>query len=182
MSAQWYALRSKPHKELLLWRQLEARQVETFYPCMRVSPVNPRASRIRAYFPGYLFVRADLHSTGVSAFNFMPYAIGLVTFGGLAATVSEAFLQVLRRRMAEIAAAGGEQFYGIQAGDPVWITAGPFAGYRALFDARLPGKARVRVLLEMLSDRLVPVELSAGYIEKAKEQHKAFGYQPSAWR
>lgn len=168
MSAHWYALRSRPHRELQLWRQLDARQVENFYPCIRVIPVNPRSSRIRAYFPGYLFVRADLGDTGLSWFNFMPYASGLVTFGGQAAAVPEAFIQALRQRMTEIARAGGERFYGLQPGDPVWITGGPFEGYRAIFDARLPGEERVRVLLEMLNDRCVPLELGAAHIEKAR--------------
>jgi hypothetical protein len=47
----------------------------------------------------------------------------------------------------------------------VWIKDGPLAGYWAIFNTRLPGRDRVRVLLEMLNDRRMPVELSANLLE-----------------
>jgi len=49
----------------------------------------------------------------------------------------------------------------------VVISDGPFAGYEAIFDTRLPGSERVRVLLQLLnSQRRVPVELNAGQIQR----------------
>jgi transcriptional antiterminator RfaH len=69
----------------------------------------------------------------------------------------------------EIAAAGGEFYDGLKPGDLVRISSGPFAGYEAIFDARLPGSERVRVLIQMLSDRSVPVELKAGQVERKKK-------------
>jgi len=69
----------------------------------------------------------------------------------------------------EIAVAGGELFDGLKPGDEVNISSGPFAGYEALFDARLPGSERVRVLIKMLSDqRRIPVELKSGQVERKK--------------
>ncbi len=44
------------------------------------------------------------------------------------------------------------------------ITSGPFAGYEAIFDARLSGGERVRVLLTMLNDRHVPAEVGKAQI------------------
>ena len=172
MGAEWYALRSKPQKELTLWRQLESRKVENFFPAVHITPVNPRSKHVRPYFPGYMFVRADLSLDGSSKFNFMPHAIGLVSFGNEPARVPADFIFALKRRMAEIAEAGGELFHDLTPGDPVWITNGPFDGYRAIFDSRLTGEDRVRVLLEMLSDQLVPLELSAGHIEKVRQQQQ----------
>jgi transcriptional antiterminator RfaH len=177
MSMHWYALRSKPRKEETVWRQARARQMDTFYPRIRVQPVNPRARKIRPYFPGYLFVRADLEAVGLSTFQYMPYAFGLVCFGGEPASMSDALIYELKRRVEEIASAGGELFDGLRRGERIWIEAGPFAGYEAIFDARLPGTDRVRVLLKMMSDRHVPVELEAGWIEKAKERTPALGYR-----
>jgi hypothetical protein len=55
----------------------------------------------------------------------------------------------------------------LDKGDPVYIREGIFEGYRAIFDIRLPGSERVRVLLEMLNDRYVPMEIDVGYLEKA---------------
>jgi transcriptional antiterminator RfaH len=168
MSVHWYALRSKPRKEEILWRQASLRGFDVFYPRIKVQPVNHRARKLRPYFPGYMFVRADLKEVGLSAFNSMPYAVGLVSFGGEPAPVSESLVHALNRRLLEIAHTGGELFDGLKRGDPVWIQDGPFAGYQALFDARLPGDERVRVLMKMISDRYVPVELKAANIAKAK--------------
>ncbi|PIU33441.1 transcription/translation regulatory transformer protein RfaH, partial [Candidatus Shapirobacteria bacterium CG07_land_8_20_14_0_80_39_12] len=64
MPANWYVLHSKPNKEELLWEQLNIRKVETFYPRIRVQTVNPRARKVKAYFPGYVFVHVDLKEIG----------------------------------------------------------------------------------------------------------------------
>lgn len=177
MTGSWYALRSKPRKEEALWGQLLARGFETFYPRLRVHPVNPRARKLAPYFPGYMFVRADLGDVGPSTFNYMPFSIGLVSFGGEPAPVSEALIRDLTRRLHEIVDAGGVLFYGLTPGDPVWIQEGPFSGYEGIFDARLPGSDRVRVLLKMLSDRYVSVELEANWIEQTSAQPSASRYQ-----
>ncbi len=169
MALRWYAMRSKPRKEEILWRQLRAQNIEVFFPRIKVQPVNPRSRKTRAYFPGYLFIQADLDEVGVSTFRWMPHAVGIVTFGGEAAHVPDALLNTLRRRIDEINAAGGEFFDGLQVGDQVKITAGPFEGYEAIFDARLDGAERVRVLLQLLSDRSIPIELDASQLEQQKK-------------
>lgn len=177
MTLSWYALRSKPRKEEALWGQLLGSSFATFYPRLRVHPVNPRARKVVPYFPGYMFVNADLEEVGSSTFNYMPFSIGLVSFGGEPAPVSETLIRDLSRRLHEIVDAGGVLFDGLSPGDPVWIREGPFSGYGALFDARLTGTDRVRVLLQMLSDRYVPVELEAGWIEKASVQPSPGSHQ-----
>jgi len=59
----------------------------------------------------------------------------------------------------------------LKAGDPIRIQDGPFRGYEAIFDARLPGTERVRVLLEFLGNqRKVAVELSASQIQQVKKK------------
>ena len=168
MTSRWYALRSKPHKEGIVWQQAQVRGFETFYPRLRVHPVNPRARKIKPYFPGYLFVQADLEVVGLSTFQYMPYTMGLVCFGGEPAHVPEALINAIRRRVGEITEAGGELFDGLKHGDLVWIRDGPMAGYEAIFNARLRGSERVRVLLKMLNDRYMPLEINVALIEKMK--------------
>ncbi len=168
MALQWYALRSKPRKEEILWRQLRAQEFEVFFPRIRVHPVNPRSRKLLPYFPGYMFVNVNLEEVGLSTFQWMPHAIGLVSFDGEPSTVPGNLIYAINKRVEEIAAAGGEFFDGIKPGDTVKINTGPFAGYEAIFDARLPGSERVRVLIQMLSDRRVPVELRAGQVEQKK--------------
>ena len=173
MTAYWYALQSKPNKEDALFGQLENQGFEVFYPRIRVTPVNPRAKKIKAYFPGYMFVRVDIQAVGISTFQWMPFARGMVSFGQEQATVPEALIHALRRRVDEVNAAGGEIFDGLHKGDAVFIHDGPFAGYEAIFDLRLPGSERVRVLIRLLSQRQVPVELSSGQIRRDTRKKKS---------
>ncbi len=169
MAKYWYALRSKPRKEDVVWRQVHTQGFEVFYPRLRVNPVNPRAKKWRAYFPGYMFVNADLDEVGLSVFQWMPHAMGLVSFGGEAAVVPENLIHAIRKRVDEIAAAGGEVMDGLKPGDIVQISDGPFRGYEAIFDSRLPGSERVRVLLELLGNqRKVPLEINPGHIRRKK--------------
>jgi transcription antitermination factor NusG len=169
MASQWYALRSKPRKEDVVWRQVISHGFETFYPRLRVNPVNPRSRKLRPYFPGYLFVNADLEEVGMSIFQWMPHSMGLIAFGGEPATVPPHLIDAIRKRVEQINAAGGEVFDGLEVGDTVRISDGPFRGYEAIFDMRLPGTERVRVLLELLGNqRQVTVELDASQIERKK--------------
>jgi transcriptional antiterminator RfaH len=168
VSENWYALRSKPRKEEVLYRQVLSRKIEVFYPRLRVNPVNPRAAKVRPYFPGYMFVHVDLEKSGISTFRWMPFSHGLVSFGGEPAVVPPDFIPALRKKLEQINATGGLDFSGLDPGTPVKITDGPFAGYDAIFDVRLPGSVRVRVLLQLLSDRKVPLELHIGQITPQK--------------
>lgn len=169
MTTQWYALRSKPRKEDVVWRQTINQGYEVFYPRLKVKPVNPRSRKLLPYFPGYLFVKVDIDLIGISTFQWMPYTVGLVTFGDEPAIVPESLIYAIKHRVSEIIAAGGELFDGLNKGDIVYIEDGPFSGYEAIFDARIPGTERVRVLLQFLNDkRQVPVELKAGQIKRVK--------------
>jgi transcriptional antiterminator RfaH len=167
MSKHWYALRSKPRKEDAVWRQVLSQGFDAYSPRLRVNPVNPRSRKYKPYFPGYLFILADLEETGLSVFQWMPHTLGLVSFGGEPAAVPDSLIEAVRLRVDQINASGGEEFDGLKTGDLIRITTGPFAGYEAIFDIRLPGTVRVRVLLELLgSRRQVPVTLDVGQIDK----------------
>jgi transcriptional antiterminator RfaH len=168
MSLQWYALRSKPNKEGPLWREVDAQGYEVFYPQIRVQPVDPRSHKVRPYFPGYMFVHLDLPMVGYSAFRWMPHSYGLVNFGADPTSVPEELIHAISLRVDAINIAGGEILDGLKHGETIMIQGGPFSGYEAIFDIRLPGNERVRVLLKLLENRLVPLELPAGQIQQKK--------------
>jgi transcriptional antiterminator RfaH len=168
MALHWYALRSKPQKEDVVWKQVNDRGYEVFYPRLRVNPVNPRSRKFRPYFPGYLFIRADIDAVGLSTFQWLYHSTGLVSFGGEPAPVPDNLIYAIRQRVDEIVKAGGEVFDSLHKGDVVVINYGPFEGYEAIFDVRLPGTERVRVLLQFLSKRYVPVELEASHLQSKK--------------
>jgi len=169
---KWYVVRSKPRRERFVHDQLTGQGLEVFFPAVKVHPVNPRSARERAYFPSYLFVHTDLNAFGANRLRWLPAAIGLLEFGGEPAVVPEILITQLKRKISSIQAAGGLVFADLNPGDTVKITSGPFAGYDAIFDMRLKGSDRVRVLLELLR-RQVPMELDAGSIRKARSNERA---------
>ena len=169
MTLNWYALRTKPRKEKIVYNQLRDRQVEVFYPQFRAHPVNPRASKYKSYFPGYLFVHIDPGQLKQSFIQWMPHSLGLVSYGDEPAVIADHLIGAIHRRIEEIASAGGELFAGLKPGDSIMVDYGPFKGYEGLFDVRLPGSERVRILLKFLDSRRVSVEIPASYIRKKKK-------------
>ncbi len=110
---QWYAIQSKTRKEELLCEQLSIREIETFFPRIRVKPVNPRARKIKPYFPGYVFGSVDLEHIGRSGLDWIPGAIGLVNFGGEPTPVPDHIISSLQQHLEIINAAaynGVEKF------------------------------------------------------------------------
>lgn len=169
MPDHWYALRSKPYKESFLFQQVCARGIEAYYPQIKVSPANPRARKIRPYFPGYLFVHIDLDIISASVFQWIPGAAGLVSFGREPAYVPDNLVHAVRRHVDEIAVSGHLPADELQPGDPVVIQDGLFSGYQAIFDLRVPGRERARVLLELMRDKQqVGLELPIAQIRKIK--------------
>lgn len=166
MADRWYALQTQALKEELVARQLEARGFTAYCPQLRVRPVNPRARTLRPFFPAYLFVRADLPAVGSSVFQYLPHALGLVSFGGEPAAVEDALVLAIAERLERINASGGEPFLHLAPGDRVEIAHGPFAGYEAIFDGRLRESDRARLLLELLGGRQVAVELPVSQLRR----------------
>jgi transcription antitermination factor NusG len=168
LSKLWHVIRSKPNKEAFLAGQLESRNVEFYFPQLKVHPVNPRCRKIKPYFPGYLFIKTDLEINQTGAFERLPGAIGLVLLGGEVAYVPENILSAIHARVDEINDAGGELFETMNKGDRIRIHSGPFEGYEAIFDSRIVGTERVKVFLTMLQKRILPVELPAGFVNRKK--------------
>ena len=168
MNKNWYALRIKPHKEHAVSQRLQDWDIQTYLPLVRVNPKNPRAAKHKPYFPGYLFIYTDLENIGTNTINWLPGSIGLVSFGAIPATVPENLILELQQRLAQIEAEGGLIFADLEHGDKVRIVEGPFAGYEAIFDMRLPGKDRIQILLSFLSQHPQPVEMDVESIQKIK--------------
>ncbi len=169
MTAHWYVLHSKPTKEALLWEQLSLQGIESYYPCIRIHPVSVHARKLKPYFPGYIFGYVDLECVNISMLQWMPGASGIVSFGGIPSTVPDNVIVAIRRRVDGINASGGELFDGLKPGEVVCIQEGPFNGYEAIFDARLSGEERVRVLLKFLNKQQLPIELPSGYIRRKRQ-------------
>ena len=70
-------------------------------------------------------------------------------------------LEAIRRQVEVANQVAQDPLAGLQPGDLVRITSGPFAGYEAIFDTRINGAERVRVLLKLLQRQQVSLEVPA---------------------
>ena len=165
----WYALQSKFQQENLLWEQLCIRNIDAYYPRIFVRPVNPRAKKIRPYFPGYMFVNVDLDQVGVSTIQWMPGVARILSFGNEFAPIPDHLMQAVRERVDTINASDSEVFANLRQGDIVVLRSGAFAGYEAIFDSRLPGHDRVRVLLNLLENRRFRMVVPTGQISRVRQ-------------
>src|SRR5574342_939065 len=117
----WYVMHSKPNKEELLYEQLRIRKIDAYYPRIRTQHTNPRARKRKPYFPGYLFIRADLEILGNSTLKWMPGALGIVDFGNEPASVPEELLQAIRQKVEQIDSFDGNQLENFISGELVTI-------------------------------------------------------------
>ena len=167
MSQYWYTIRTKPRKEKLAKEQIILRGLQAYLPMLRVYPVNPRSRKYVPYFPGYLFIYADLDVVGSSALEWIPHTIGIVKFGGEPAIVPEKLIDAIEKKLKQINNEGEKKHSQFQHGDKITIKDGPFRDYEAIFDAQISGKERVKVLLKLLGDRRqIPIELNVNQIMK----------------
>lgn len=166
MAPNWYVLRSKPRKESALCQYARSEGHQVYLPEIPANPVNPRARKEVPFFPGYLFVHTCVDDVGQSEFRWMPFSQGLVRVGDEPAALNEGFIRALRARVHAIQAAGGLTKCTFEHGDAVVVEAGPFAGYGGIFDLRLNGQARARILLKMLHDRYIPAEVPFDHLRR----------------
>lgn len=164
---QWYALQAKPHREFFANSAVASIEgVETYLPCLSVKPVNPRARTTRPFFPGYLFAYADLQRTGLSSLQYVPGVARIISYGDVPVVIPAAVIDEIRTRVGQVQRQDPAGLGRYRHGDRVRITAGPFAGYEAIFDTCLNGQQRARLLVEFLG-RLTVAELDVRHITEA---------------
>jgi len=159
MSLSWYVLHSKPNKEDFLFSQLKNRDIEVYYPRLRVEPVNPRSRKIKPFFPGYLFVQVDLKATPLSSLAYIPGANRVISFDHEPAIVPDEVILTIKNNVDQINENPDLYHHQLKHGDPVIIQGGPFEGYQAIFDTRLKGSERVRLLVKFLRGQQVRVQV-----------------------
>lgn len=161
---KWYVARSKPRSEELLWKQFCLRNLESYYPCIKVQTVNPRARQVQSYFPCYLFIHVDLDQIGKSALDWLPGSAGLVSFGDEPAFVPDNLVYAIKEQIENLDNGLNKKNVNLYKGDRIAIHRGAFTGYEGVFDIQLSGSDRVRILLSLMDNRLIPVELQANHI------------------
>jgi transcriptional antiterminator RfaH len=146
--SQWFAIQTKTCGERLAQASLAQLGLETLLPLTRRAPAGWRARRnpVKALFPGYLFARfcAELNLRVVM------YAHGVVrvvSAGEQPLAVEVPIIDSLRARMdaSDCVKLEAQPF---TRGEPVSIKAGPFAGWRGVFDKSLSDAQRLVIFMD----------------------------------
>jgi transcription antitermination factor NusG len=172
---KWYAVQTHPNREFLAQSALASVEgVRAYMPTLHVKPVNPRARRERPFFPGYLCVQADLEAVGLSAIQWRPGVTRVVGLGDTPTAIPEAVIAEIRDRVQRAQRKDplglGRGAY-LNPGDAVRILAGPLQGYEGMFDTRLGGQTRARILVEFLG-REIAAELDVRVLEKVERRRR----------
>lgn len=148
--AFWFAVFSKPRREMEATEQLERQGFSTFLPQVRVRRRLRGQWRavIEPMFPRYLFLQAIPGLDDLRPIRSTYGVVGLVRFGGEPHPVSEALIVELQRLCAMDDGVLNLP-EPLVPGSRVRILEGPFAGYEATLLSQ-HGNNRARVLLQLL--------------------------------
>ncbi len=160
----WYCVKTQPKRETVAASQIEARGVEVFAPRIRFQRRTPRGKVWfdESLFPGYIFARFDLQEN-IRAVSSAYGVRGLVRFAGECAEVPGAMIEMLRNEAQETIVISGPE---LKEGDEAVVAEGAMLGLRAVITKVLPGKDRVRILMDMMGTA-IEAEVPVAALEKA---------------
>ena len=165
MGKQWYALNTKPHKELMVYSWLLSRDVDAYLPLLDVQPKNPRSRKKQPWFPGYLFVEVNLVEFGTDALRYIPGAKQLVGTSDEPIPIQASVIRRLADRLDQINFAPAPT-YDFESGDEVKVISGPLEGYAGIFDQHLQSADRVQILLQLIQNQPKIVHLHPNQIHR----------------
>ncbi len=160
----WFCLYTKPRMERRVHQLLRSQGVEGYLPELPASSQDRRQGISHPFFPRYLFARLALPED-TSWVRWTPGLVNIVNTDGAPIPIQDGVIETLREQveaLAETRAAQGR----FRRGERVRITDGPFQGYEGVFDRRLSGAGRARILVQFLR-RETPYEVETGWLAAA---------------
>lgn len=148
----WYAIHTHPNQENRAEKNLQAWDVETFFPRIRDCRFNAFTGEpsyhIKPLFPRYLFARFSL-SALLHKVRFTRGVHRVVCIGNDPALVDGRVIEIIT---AQIDAAGFVKIGSdLEPGAKVLIQAGPFKGLTGIFERQASAADRIRILLDCVS-------------------------------
>ena len=145
----WYAIHTHPKQENRAEQNLNAWNVETFFPKIRDCRFNEFTSKpsyfIKPLFPGYLFARFTLKNL-LHKVRFTRGVHSVVCIGSDPAPVDDKVIKIIS---AQIDATGFVKMGAdLELGAKVLIQAGPFKGLTGIFEREASSADRIKILLD----------------------------------
>jgi transcription elongation factor/antiterminator RfaH len=162
----WYIVQTKAKKEAEAASYLSTRalHLQVFNPLMEdFRTRNGKIEKvIRPLFPGYFFVTFDLERD----YNLVRWSRGvkkILGFGGRPAPVAEAVIEMIRQRADQDGIVRRTGHF--EPNDHIRIKSGPLKELSGIFERWLPGRERVRILLNLIGYQPV-IEIHYSMLEK----------------
>jgi len=172
-SSLWYVVHAKPQQELLAASMLEdQRNLMVYLP--EVLQKHRGKVQMRPFFPGYMFVEADLSVVEYTAINSTPGVIRIVSFDNRPLALKSGIVEGIREEVKRINDGGGVPHESYREGESVRLKDGPLRGLHAVFVNHLKPRDRVLVLLRFLGQEN-EVELDLSEIERASTVRRRRG-------
>jgi transcriptional antiterminator RfaH len=152
----WYVLKTKAHREFFVREQLVGRGIENYLPLWRPAQLNNLDKNLKPYFPSYLFAKVDLEMVSLSSLKYLPGVNHMLLCDGIPVRVEQCVIDAIVDRVSLLENSVTDTTGKLLGhGDKVKITGGVLEGYDAIFDKRLAGGDRVRILIDFLQRRTV---------------------------
>ena len=161
---EWYALQTKPSNERRVEINLLNQEIEVFLPLFETYQYQSKQTvrRIKPLFPNYLFAKLDIDAHYYKV-KWTRGVIKILGVGSEPISISEKVIETIKARMGENNLVVLD--VGIEEGNIVQFTSGPFKDLMGVFDKKMSDGKRVRVLLNLIGID-VPVQVSRWQIKK----------------
>lgn len=162
--SSWYAIHTHPKHENRAERNLQAWNVETFFPKIRDYRINEFTGEpsyfIKPLFPGYLFARFAVNNL-LHKIRFTRGVHSVVCIGSDPAPVDDRVIEIIA---AQIDATGFVKIGAdLEPGAKVLIQAGSFKGLTGIFERGASAADRIRILLDCINFQAC-VEVERRYV------------------
>ena len=159
MKKHWFVLYTKPRKEKIVIKQLVYNKIVFFYPL-----IKNKEGKSGKLFPRYIFINVDSTKIKEPMIKWMPGVVDIVNFDGQYAVVPDQMIHFIKKRISEVHLSEKDFLDNLQKGDEIFISDGPFNGYRGIINLRISGKERVKVFLQLLNNQNTQIELRSDQI------------------
>jgi transcriptional antiterminator RfaH len=164
MSTQWYVIQTRPCNEYRAENNLTNQGIEIFLPLLETRQYfhEKMVQKIKPLFPNYLFANLDIdvHYYKVKWTRGVNKILGV---GNEPIPISEKVIQTIKAQRGENNFVKLDD--GLEKGNIVQFTSGPFKDLMGVFDKKMSDGNRVRVLLSLIGVD-VPVQVSKWQIKK----------------